>query len=454
MKTRRPLFVTWGILGILLTACASGANNPGNAPAAGQLRIVTDPPGATIFCDGTVQDITPLTLTGLTPGPHLIVAQKPGHEEVRQTVTLTAGQRAALELKLEPMTGLVLVDSAPTGADIEIDGGHRGTAPLLLTDLAVGKHRIVATSQGYAPRDVDLTISDRTPRKVVVELASSSARLTVTSVPPGASVTVNGTLRGTTPAEVDRLPTGESELVVESEGYFAQRQKFKLQAGDAQRIHVALKPIPATLTVLSVPPGAQVYVDEQLRKDTPVAVEGLEPGKHVVRVELEGYETDTRPLELAKAEKRTEEFRLTRNSGTLEIVTEPSGVKVFVDGKERGTTAAGTSDLLSQPLTVDLLSLGQHRLQLSRTGCFPVEKTFMVEPNKTVPLHESLKRRFIPDTIVRVGTGPSDVREGCVTRRHPNGDIELETKPGIFLTIKAAEIVSVEAVPVEGAHKP
>jgi hypothetical protein len=435
------------ILPALLLPAVPPALAAPDAPATpAQVRIVTDPPGATVFCDGTVQDVTPLTLTGLTPGPHLIAAQKPGFGEVRRTVTLEAGQRMALDLKLEALTGLMIVESVPSGADLKINGAHRGQTPLLVTDLPFGRHRLVGATQGYAEREVEVVLSDRTPKRVRIELASSSARLTVTSVPEGANVTVNGILRGATPCEVDRLSAGEHELVVDAANYFPQRQTFKLDAGDAHRIHAVLKPVPATLTIVSVPQGARVSVDGVQKKEAPVVVEGLEPGAHTVRVDLDGYEPETRDVALTSAQKRTEEFQLARNSGTLEVVTEPSGVKVIVDGADRGTTTAGATEQTSLPFTVDLLAAGEHKLLLARTGFFPVEKTIAIEVNRKVTLRETLKRRFVPDTLIRIGTGPNDIREGCVSRRLSNGDVELETKPGIFVTIKAADILSVEKI--------
>ena len=67
-----------------------------------------------------------MTINGLRPGPHLILVEKPGFLPVRRTVTLTAGQRSSLELPLERVLGLILVRSIPSGADLEINGAHRG----------------------------------------------------------------------------------------------------------------------------------------------------------------------------------------------------------------------------------------------------------------------------------------------------------------------------------------
>ena len=91
-----------------------------------QVRVTTDPPGAVITCDGVVYSAAPVTLTDLAPGRHLVVAGKPGFVETRRSITLAAGQRMALDLKLEPVMGLVLVHSTPPGVDVQVDGADRG----------------------------------------------------------------------------------------------------------------------------------------------------------------------------------------------------------------------------------------------------------------------------------------------------------------------------------------
>jgi len=111
-------------------------------------------------------------------------------------------------------------------------------------------------------------------------------------------------------------------------------------------------------------------------------------------------------------------------------------------------TGGGASDLVSNPLRVDLLSRGSHRLQLTRKGYYPLEKTFDVETDKTVTLQEKLRKKFIADTRIRFldETGKEESKVGSVSQRLPNGDIELETKPGIYIKIPGAKIIGIDPV--------
>ncbi len=416
------------------------------AGAKAQVRVTSDPAGAMVSCDGVLQDATPLTIRDLDPSPHLIVVEKPGFNEVRKTLSLLPGQRSALELKLEPINGLVLIESAPEGVEIEIGGAHRGRAPLLLTDLPLGRYRLKASSTGYVTREVEFQVESRIPQKVAVELASDSAQVAIESTPPGAAVTVNGLSRGTTPCTVDRLPSGDNRIALVLADYLPFEQAVKLQAGEAQTIKVTLKPVPASLSVMSTPSGARIFVDNEVRGQTPLAIETIEPGVHTVRAELAGCESQTLTVEIGRAQAKVQDIQLVRKTGVLELVTDPPGVGVVVDGQDEGVTEPTLPEAASQVLKMDLLE-GEHRLQLSKKGFYSADKTITVKRNETVVVREVMKRKFIADTVVRTRGTPPDAVTGILSKKQPNGDVVIETKPGIFKTIKAEDVLAVDSLP-------
>lgn len=405
-----------------------------------QLRIATDPPNARIFRNGRLEDTAPLTLTDLTPGQHLISAQLPGYHEKRTTITLEPGQRMALDLKLTPITGLVLIHSTPQGADITVNGAHRGQTPILLTNLRLGTYRAQAVKPEYLPIEVEIEVTDRTPKKIEIDLRPDAARLHFDSTPRGARIIIDGISHGITPHTVDRVPTGERTLEVRMEGHQPFQQTLPLAAGDERDIHAILDPLPGALNLISIPEGARIYIDDERRGETPLQLDNLLPGDYTVRAEHRGYATETATLTVRNDETTTHEFRLQRDSGTLVLTTEPAGVRVLVDGEEAGRTQPGESDVLSLPLTIDYIAEGERTLELVREGYTPMTLRLAIEAGRTVTRHESLRRRFIPDTRVRIGDGPGGVLTGVVVQRFPNGDIVLETRPGIFRTIEAGRI--------------
>ena len=416
---------------------------PGRAQDVGaRISVSTTPDQATVLCDGVSRGVSPVAVSGLLAGPHLISVEKAGYLPAQRTVTVSAQGKSLVDIKLEQPSGLVLLRSAPTGADIEINGAHRGTTPLLLTDLPLGKYRLKATSLGYLSRDVEFEVESRSPQLVQVSLTSDSAVLTVRTEPPGASVKVNGLSKGVTPCTLDRLPAGENELAVSLQGYVVYRSKIKLLANEEESLDIPLKPEPGVLSVISIPSGAKLYIDEKLAGQTPLTLDSMEAGSHVIRAEMDGYATVTRPVELQQGEKKVEELQLERNVGTIEVLAKPEGVKVFVDGTEQGVVMLAQDNPV--PRFTHELAVGPHTVSLRLKTYGTVDRRVTVEKGKTVTLKEILKRVFNVDTRITLRNG--DVMMGILAEKLPDGGIKLETQIGILKTIEAVDIATVEAV--------
>ncbi len=418
----------------------------GNAFADTQVRINTTPAGATLVVDGVAREVAPTTLSDLAPGQHLVVARQEGYREARASFALLAGQKLALDLKLDELRGLALIHSSPTGAEVTINGAFRGQTPLLLPDLPLGTHRVQIAAPGYFAKEVNLNVADRIPVKVAVDLVADSARVDFSSEPAGASVLINGSSRGVTPLVVDQIPSGEVELVLALDGYAPYREKLVIKAGESVRVEARLIAQPGALSVVAQPEPARIYVNNEFRGETPVDLTDLAPGEYRVRAERRGYETDARTVRVRAGEKSTEEFRLQKNSGVLVLVTEPPGVKVFVDGTEVGETAPSEAGLVSTAFNVEWLARGEHTLQLTRPGWTHRPRKFSIETDQAVTLHEKMTRLFIPDVLVRTGTGEGGTRTGVLLREFPNGDLEMEIRPGVIERIKGKDIIERRAI--------
>jgi len=249
--------------------------------------------------------------------------------------------------------------------------------------------------------------------------------------------------QGTTPCRLDRLPAGDHEVVVALADHDEYRSRVKLQANQEQSLKVTLKGKPAGLSVISTPSNAKIYVDDQIRGVTPMTIETLAPGSHIVRVEKDGYEPLSRTVDISAAQKKAEEFLLARMSGTLQVMTKPAGASVSVDGKELGI--ASESDVPSVGKLELELPVGKHRVLIRLKGYSPVEKPVAIVKGESVALKEVLKRVFIPDTSVVLISG--EIVTGILGEKLPGGDVKLETQFGIYRTIEGGRIEKLEAIP-------
>lgn len=428
---------------IFMTALCAGVWVGQAEGATAQLRVTTVPAGATVICDGNLRDASPVTISNLTPGPHLVHAEMAGYVPGRTTVQLVEGEKAAVEINLEQEMGLVLIKSNPDGVDISVNGAHRGKTPLLLADLPRGSYRVKASSAGYQDREMELKVEGRTPQKLIMDLNSDSARLTINSTPAGAAVVVDGLSRGVTPCVIEREPAGEKKIALSLADYAPFQNTVTLRSGDDQKIEAVLIPMPASLSIVGAPAGAKVYLDDQLRGQVPLTLTTISPGSYSVRVEMSGYEPETRAIDLKNRDSRNEEFNLVRNVGMVEVVADQPETSIFVDGEDKGVVPVQGDKAVVDPLKIEL-PVGGHQVELRKKGYFTARKTVNIVKGTSVNIKEIMRRNFVEDTVVRLKS--SEVVSGVASRKFPNGDIELETRPGIFRTVKAEEILSVEQI--------
>ena len=306
----------------------------------------------------------------------------------------------------------------------------------------MGRYRLKASSLGYLSRDVEFEIENRSPQLVSVSLTSDSAVLNVGSEPAGASVKVNGLLKGVTPCTLERLPAGENELNVSLPDYEVYRSKIKLQANQTENLTITLKPVPGVLSVITIPTGAKLFVDDKLCGQTPLTLDSMGAGSHVVRAEMDGYTPVTRTIDFKQGEKKVEELRLEQNVGTLEVMAKPDGVKVYLDGVDLGVVMMAQDNAVAR-LNHDV-AVGNHTVSLRLKNYGTIDRRVTIEKGQTVTLKEVLKRVFNADTRITLVNG--DVIMGILAEKLPNGDIKLETQIGIFKTLAAGDIASIENV--------
>jgi len=433
-RRRRSLSV---LLGLLLASSLYARDV--EAPLVGRLQVTSDPPKASVLIDREVRGETPLTLPALPAGQHLVTAQKQGFLDAWRTVEILGQDSRSVDFKLEMITGLLLLQSSPSNADVTVNGVALGRTPLLVTTLPLGTHRIRISTPGYQPKEIEVKLEDRTPVRKQIDLVSDSASLTIETDAEGATVRINGIDHGPSPCTVDRIPEGEVAVELQADGYRPFTKKLKLAAGETQKIKLSMTPIPASLKIVSLPDKARVYINNEPRGQAPLELDDLVPGKYRVRVEMDGYEPDARNIELGRGDHKSEEFRLTANTGRIELTTEPVQVTVLLDGKKAGETKAKAEATagISDPLAVDAIPAGEHELRLVRKGYNESRMKIQIEQGKTLPLNIKLIRRFVADYLVVTIRGAE--YKGMIDYATDDA-IHLETAPGVMVTIPTKDI--------------
>jgi serine/threonine protein kinase len=138
------------------------SNNRRAAPAPapvvipGEALIDSSPQGALFQVDGKSDPswVTPFNVTGLSPGKHMISANKSGYSSEIRSVDVAAGSKSSLLFHLSAMNALVVVNSTPPGAEVIIDGKPTGRVTPAQFAVEKGSHTVLLRKQGYLDETV------------------------------------------------------------------------------------------------------------------------------------------------------------------------------------------------------------------------------------------------------------------------------------------------------------
>lgn len=430
------------LLSVVISGCIAAlaplALYSADAQPETQFKLTTEPEGAQVLIDHVKRGETPLSLTDLKPGYHLVQCEKAGYRTLLESVQLEKGVPRALTLKLEPLTGLVLITSTPPDSEVSLNSASLGRTPLLVSTLPPGTHRLALSAPGYQNKEVEVTVEDRTPVKLDVALLSDSGTLDAQSDPGGAEVKINGIVRGKTPCKIDRIPRGTVTVEVTAAGFETYSGSISLAAGEVQTLNAKLKPQPGTLRIVSIPEKARVYINDEFQGETPFDFANAQPGAYRVRMEKTGFEPVARTVTIEKGSSATEEFRLVRVLGRVEIATAPAGATIFIDGKKSGITNAKATDTtaLSDPLAIEDILEGEHTVEVTRKGFATQKKTIKVTRDQTSSVLVRLVRQFIPNYEV---VTTRSVYRGVLEFSNEEG-IRIETAPGVSQTIPMRDV--------------
>jgi formylglycine-generating enzyme required for sulfatase activity len=255
----------------------------------GILRVEVPAP-AQIEVDGEVRGTAPGDFE-LRPGRHTVRVTSERYLDFAADVEIEGEQRVqTFAPQLEPAWAAVTVASEPAGAEVRVDGEAVGITPLV-TDVIAGHRKLELALKGYKTWQSDLQIRPSQPVEIgPVRLGLPDGHLTVRTRPAGASVTIAGAYRGTTPLELEVRPEIAQSIVVAKPGYESARRELKLAPGEARTLNLDLTGIVGRVTVRAQPADAELFIDGEPRGKPDQSFD-LIATRHVIEIRKDGFET-------------------------------------------------------------------------------------------------------------------------------------------------------------------
>ena len=224
----------------------------------------------------------------------------------------------------------------------------------------------------------------------------------------GAAIRIDGEPSGNVPLRKTLTP-GRHLVQVGKRGFTTYSKWVDLVAGQVVTIPVALQasaPKTGSLLMTADVTGLAVYIDGQRRGGTPLVVDGLSEGEHVVEIKSpgEGYQAFSQVVTVKPDERTTVDatIRLAPDLGSLRVIANVPGSIIRLDGIEIGVAPAAKGGL----------SPGEHLVTAEASGYESVTQTVTVIAGRerVVSLRFTTPSTEIPRIFVR-----ANVPEAVVT---------------------------------------
>lgn len=213
----------------------------------GVISLNTLPEGAEVSIDGSTPQITPATITNVTPGMRKIVISMPGYDTVTQLVEIKGAQSLDIGIvNLQSILGTLMLRSEPADAEYavfpadKVDGAplRTGRTPGSVDKLPPGEYVIKFARSGLVPTTEHATISG----KQVVDVNSTFivGGVSLTSNPSGAAVRMNGEYLGVTPLVRPELQPAQATFEFTLPNYEPVKLGGEITNKETLRLHAEM----------------------------------------------------------------------------------------------------------------------------------------------------------------------------------------------------------------------
>ena len=253
-----------------------------------------------------------------------------------------------------------------------------GKLPQLLKGMAESSReitrRIASGGEQIVTQQPGMEIAQKKYGSIIVE-----------TNPPGATIFLDGVEKGFTPQELTRIEAGTRRLMLVKPGYETLNKGVIVNEDISISVSEVLIPRTGSLTVLSEPIGAIVFINDVAKGKTPHDIPGLAIGDYVVTVSLENYEDVTQRVTVEYNENTTQKVDLKPLPGAVTIIVSPTRTDISINRKKYKASSSGFT-------TVELPA-GTHRINFTLSGYEPQEKVVTLGANEKTTLEVNMKKR-------------------------------------------------------------
>jgi hypothetical protein len=354
------------------------------------------------------------------PKPHPAEVAKKAVAEIRKTppklFLYSIGAAIAVIVLV-----VALIASRIHKENTEVDGGTPATTSgqtsqqeQNATQAATGSQLAQAQSKqsaGGKPATL-ITIKSKPVAKKADKAASPVSvqvpgQLTVSSVPAGAQIVVDGHGEPAwlTPYDVTGLAPGHHTVSLSKPGFGSETRNVEVASHSKFSLSVQLSQLPATVLITAEPAGAQILLDgKDTGRVTPSQISVEKSGNHTVLVKKQGYLEESTTVNLQPGQSFRYSPSLRQLGSTDEIRTAGKLKKIFggapdgmgsvtVKTQPKGAQIAVNRRLLDKGSPAEFyLNPGTYMIDITLTGFKSIHRVVSIEKSGKLAIDENLDR--------------------------------------------------------------
>ena len=196
--------------------------------------------------------------------------------------------------------------------------------------------RRIASSSGALP-------IDREPIQQTLQSddIKTYGQVEIITDPVGTNVLIDGLESGTTPLTLDKIESGVHSLILSYPGYERLQKRIMIKEGELLSVNEYLVPMTGSLTILSEPTGAIVYLDNTQKGITPLDIKDLPIKDYIVELSLKDYQKSTKRFTVQYGENTTQKISLKPLPGKLNLFTNPIESTITINRKKYKSNTQG-----------------------------------------------------------------------------------------------------------------
>jgi hypothetical protein len=244
--------------------------------------------------------------------------------------------------KIEGKGGLT-INTNPEGVLVMIDGMPEldKRTPFELPGVFALDYKVVLIKDRYFPVDTTVTVEAEKNSSYMFQMKPRFSDVVITTNPSGALVTIDEAEAGRTPlmltGEVSGLAHGERAINIQHKDCYAFNKVINIVPGKTNEFNFELNQINGTLSIRTLPEGANVFVDGIFLGITPVFNNKINMGNKIIDITKEGFTSVKHRIKIEENEQVFLSDTLNK-SVNMVINTRPDGAEFLLNGNYMGVT--------------------------------------------------------------------------------------------------------------------